>query len=357
MDRGTSAVDISLVRRRRRLEVSAIAARGCGLLATIGSVVSWADRPGGGLVVGGSMAALLMVVALAVSGLAYRLAERPVYPKLRRVQGALDSTVITGAVVFFTATDHTTSWPLLVVPILIASFQSRTPGAIGMWVFTAGSYAGGRWLLEGVVPTDLPLVASMLLVIAIAAGTQGAAFARQVEELDAARAALRHQASHDALTGLANRAHVAEHAAAHDDAPLAVLLLDLNDFKQVNDTLGHAAGDALLCAVGDRLRACVRPGDVVGRLGGDEFVVLLCGASGDLAASVADRIRSSLAQPVNVGEVLLSVRASVGIAIRPAGTSIDLATLTGRADAAMYAEKAAQRGAAQRPVRTARATV
>jgi diguanylate cyclase (GGDEF)-like protein len=345
MDGGKRPLDASLIRRRQRLEVSAMAARGTGLIATLVSVASWAGHADSSraadLMVGGGVAALLMAVATVVSGLGHRRAAQPGYPRLRKLQGVIDGVVITGAVVFFTAINHTTCWPLLVVPILIASFQSRARGAVGMWLFTTTSYAGGMWLLDGAIPADLAMVATLHLVVGIAAGTQGAAFARQVEELDAARAALRHQASHDALTGLANRSHVAERAAAHAGGPSAVLLLDLNDFKQVNDTLGHAAGDELLCVVGARLQECVRPGDVVGRLGGDEFVILLFGA--DTAAAVADRIRRRLAEPVRLAGVLLSTRASIGVAVRPPGASIDLATLTARADAAMYADKTALR--------------
>lgn len=349
MDGNTRPLDASLVRRRRRLEVSAMVARGTGLIATLVSVASWTGRPGTAandrLVIGGLIAALVMAVALVVSGLGYRWAEHPRYPRLRKSQGVLDSVVITGAVVFFSATNHTTCWPLLVVPILIASFQSRTRGAVGMWLFTTTSYAVGMWLLDGRIPADLPLVAMLHLVVGVAAGTQGAAFARQVEELDEARAALRHQASHDGLTGLANRSHVAERAAAYADGPLAVLLLDLNDFKQVNDTLGHAAGDELLRVVGERLLACVRPGDVVGRLGGDEFLILLFGAGAEAAAGVTDRIRRRLAQPMHLHGTQLFTHASIGVAVRPPAASVDLDTLAAQADAAMYAEKAALRRA------------
>ena len=344
MDGSTRSLDASLVRRRRRVEVSAMAARGIGLLATLGSIASWAKQAdGANLVIGGGVAALLMAVALVVSWQGHRRAAHPVYPRLRRIQSALDGVVVTGAVIFFTAVNHTTCWPLLVVPILIMSFQSRTRGAVGMWLFTTASYAAGMWLIDGVLPADLSMVATLHLVVGIAAGTQGAAFARQVEELDAARAALRHQASHDGLTGLANRSHLAERAAARADEPLAVLLLDLNDFKGVNDTLGHAAGDELLCVVGDRLLECVRPEDVVGRLGGDEFVILLFGAGADTATGVADRIRHRLHEPVRLAGVDLSTRASIGIAVRPPGESIDLATLTAQADAAMYVDKTALR--------------
>ena len=134
---------------------------------------------------------------------------------------------------------------------------------------------------------------------------------------------LRHQALHDSLTGLPNRALIIDRIqqmlarGRRVHSPLAVLFLDLDNFKDINDTLGHSAGDELLVAVGSRLSGALRDGDLVGRLGGDEFVVLTEGAS--LAAgaeAVANRMLDVLSDPFHVSgsEVPLTVTASIGFA-------------------------------------------
>lgn len=160
---------------------------------------------------------------------------------------------------------------------------------------------------------------------------------------------LRHMAQFDALTGLPNRTLLADRvetaiAAARRAAHmLAVLYLDVDRFKAINDTLGHAAGDALLQVVAQRLRASVRDADTVARLGGDEFVVLIpeLRKRGD-ADAVADKIRAALAQPIDLDGRILQVGASVGVALWPADGE-DGRTLLSVADAAMYALK--RRGA------------
>jgi diguanylate cyclase (GGDEF)-like protein len=113
-------------------------------------------------------------------------------------------------------------------------------------------------------------------------------------------------------------------------------VIDLDGFKKVNDSYGHAAGDALLVAVAQRLRDCVRPGDTVARLGGDEFAVLLADTPPEHARALADRIGLTLAVPVEVEGHLLSVGASIGIAT---GDRADADRLLRDADAAMYAAK------------------
>jgi len=172
---------------------------------------------------------------------------------------------------------------------------------------------------------------------------------QDVTERVRAEEALRHQARHDALTGLPNRALLHERMAAAlgDEAdaprPLALLLLDLDHFKEVNDTFGHEQGDALLCQVAARLRGAVRGDDTVARLGGDEFAVLLPGCDAPGAARVAADIRAALAAPLRVEGQALQTGASVGIALGPAhGT--DGPTLLRRADVAMYTAKRARRG-------------
>jgi diguanylate cyclase (GGDEF)-like protein len=159
---------------------------------------------------------------------------------------------------------------------------------------------------------------------------------------------LRHQAYHDTLTGLPNRAlftaRVAEavQSAAIDDASRAVLFLDLDDFKFVNDSWGHAAGDEMLVQVAERLLCATRPGDTPARIAGDEFGVLLGNANAEDAEHVAQRIRDALAEPFWLAGRETNLRASIGIALtgEHAGTAEELLR---NADIAMYVAKADER--------------
>jgi diguanylate cyclase (GGDEF)-like protein/PAS domain S-box-containing protein len=173
--------------------------------------------------------------------------------------------------------------------------------------------------------------------------------ARDITESKRLGEELTHQAFHDRLTGLPNRAlfrdrlgHALERAARTAD-PLAVLFLDLDGFKVVNDSLGHDAGDELLVTVARRLRDCIRPGDTIARLGGDEFTVLLEDADADAAAQVAERIAQHLQSPIRLAEREVVVGTSVGIAVRT-GPEDRPDDLLRDADAAMYAAKQRGRG-------------
>src|SRR5215218_8463206 len=166
---------------------------------------------------------------------------------------------------------------------------------------------------------------------------------RQVTDL---KEQLRHQALHDALTGLPNRTlfldrvrHAVDTAGRSRDWP-AVLYLDLDGFKPVNDTFGHEAGDVLLRTVADRLRGCLRPADTAARLGGDEFVLLLNGPIDRFGLMrIVERIRAQLDVPVLLGEgVVTTVSASIGVAIGDVETP-DADTLVRNADIAMYTAK------------------
>ena len=160
---------------------------------------------------------------------------------------------------------------------------------------------------------------------------------------------LRHQAFHDALTGLANRARFMDRLdhglqrAARRAADLAVLFIDLDDFKSVNDSLGHPAGDQLLIEVASRLQSCLRPGDTAARLGGDEFAILLeeLGDT-DHAIAVATRIIDTLRVPMELSGTEVFVRGSIGIAISTAVSTAD--ELLRRADVAMYTAKGDGKG-------------
>jgi len=154
---------------------------------------------------------------------------------------------------------------------------------------------------------------------------------------------LRHQAFHDALTGLPNRAHLAMVASAMPpDRQAALAFIDLDDFKNVNDTLGHEAGDALLCAVAERLRSHTRAGDLVARLGGDEFAVLLPGSSTAAAHRRIQHVLDAISAPVEIGGVQVRIAASVGVS--PLTGDYDAALAS--ADIAMYSVKKAGKGRA-----------
>ena len=161
-----------------------------------------------------------------------------------------------------------------------------------------------------------------------------------------------HEAFHDSLTSLANRALFTdrvEHALkrrSRESGGVAVLFLDLDGFKEVNDSLGHASGDILLTQVADRLRACVWAGDTVARVGGDEFAVLLEGRE-EKAELVAARITETLREPFVVEGQELHVRASVGIAVRDPDVE-GAGQLLRNADLAMYRAKATGEGSFER---------
>jgi len=165
-------------------------------------------------------------------------------------------------------------------------------------------------------------------------------------ERERERAHIHQLAYYDALTGLANRgmlnAQAARmlHEARRNTAPLAVVFIDLDHFKQINDTQGHLAGDALLRAVAERLQDGARASDMAARLGGDEFVLLLTHCDTRQAAVTAERLLAAIAQPVAVGGAALYPRASVGIAMFP-DDGDDTEALLHCADLAMYRAKTA----------------
>lgn len=160
---------------------------------------------------------------------------------------------------------------------------------------------------------------------------------------------LQQLALHDQLTGLANRTLLKEllsqgmRSSTRDGHALAVIFLDLDGFKKVNDSLGHAAGDAVLQEVGLRLRSVVREGDSIGRFGGDEFVIVCEDADAEAAMAVAERVRAIVGEPLEAVPPQFPVSASVGVAVlNPAlGRVLVVDELLNRADDAMYSAKTA----------------
>ena len=169
-------------------------------------------------------------------------------------------------------------------------------------------------------------------------------------ELQRANERLYHDAFHDSLTGLPNRAlfmdrltQVIKHQRREPERVAAVLFLDFDRFKIVNDSLGHAAGDALLVSVGERLKTCVRPADTVARLGGDEFAMLLEDIDEVQAVQVAQRIMDAFKDPVNVDEHSLHTSASIGV-VTSTGPYKSANDAMRDADIAMYRAKGEGRG-------------
>jgi diguanylate cyclase (GGDEF)-like protein len=171
-----------------------------------------------------------------------------------------------------------------------------------------------------------------------------------VTELRRAEEALEHLAAHDPLTGLPNRHRLQrelQYAMAHAGQTgdgLALLYLDLDGFKEVNDRGGHDAGDRLLREVAQRLQQALRQGDLVARVGGDEFIVLLPGCrDAECARVLANALRARLSPPFQLADGLFHLDASIGIACFPADGS-DPDALVAYADRAMYASKRMRRG-------------
>jgi len=192
-----------------------------------------------------------------------------------------------------------------------------------------------RDVLDAVAENDLSQVADVRTRDEL--GQMASALNTSITHLRALHETLNHQALHDGLTGLLNRSALAEvlDATLRDGPPrCAVLFIDLDGFKQVNDSLGHAAGDTLLSMAADRISSAIRDTDVVSRLGGDEFMVI--------CRDVADRIIVQLKSDFIIGGQCARIGASIGIALsRPDSTA---ATLLQQADTAMYEAKTSGRG-------------
>jgi diguanylate cyclase (GGDEF)-like protein len=200
--------------------------------------------------------------------------------------------------------------------------------------------------VSGFQPADVRLLETLAGQVSVA--LENGRLEHSLAQLRVLERQLSYQATHDALTGLANRALFSQRVSEALTRPnrsreLAVLFIDLDDFKTVNDSLGHSAGDALLVAVAERVNSCLRDRDIAARLGGDEFAVLLDGVDGRRAAvAAAERILATLDLPVPVQGQNLTVHASVGVSLGSWGA--DAATLMRNSDTAMYEAKARGKG-------------
>ena len=254
------------------------------------------------------------------------------HPSMRSVS---DSSKIEGYRPLTFARSAALTAAVLVAPAVLV-VQTLARSATSVWGIALGSAL-----------TSVLVMARMTLAVR--------QMERLHEEREIARAALAHQAAHDSLTGLPNRATAlglvtsALHRARDGHSSFAVLFLDLDGFKQVNDTLGHHAGDEVLTICARRMEAAIRGGDAVARLGGDEFVVLLDPLDGELSAvTVARRLVDKLAEPMSLSSSLTAqIGASVGVRVFDGADNDDVELLLKQADQAAYRAKASGRGTVQ----------
>jgi diguanylate cyclase (GGDEF)-like protein len=221
-------------------------------------------------------------------------------------------------------------------------------------VAATGMVVGAQLVLSHNIDTTEAAVAwtvvALVLVRSIITLLENTALLERVADT---QAELVRRAQHDPLTGLPNRAlfneRLLDAMGRHRDhgRPFVLLLVDLDDFKRINDSYGHAAGDRLLLLVGERLRGCVRADDTVGRLGGDEFAVVLDGTAADQRGSVGERILDALRHPFEIDGQMLALGASVGV-VEPGTDEAEVTAelLLQRADGAMYAGKRQGKGRA-----------
>lgn len=281
---------------------------------------------------------LVMVAALALAAVYGLLGSHPLW-LFRMVQASVvASTVVltVGAVMAI----RRRYWPAVLysagVTILL----------LGICAIVVASWGWVAWTPQQMDMTQTVLVAESI-VFAAAMASRVRLLRQSEEALTVRTQELVEALGTDALTGAANRAGLTSHgeAAVRAGQPFALLLLDLDGFKRVNDTYGHAAGDAVLVAMVRRLRTQLRAGDLVARLGGDEFAVLIAGSpSRDVIAAMARRMAASAAEPLVFEGRSLVVGMSLGIACHPADGST-LAELLRAADSAMYACKRRPDGA------------
>ncbi|GIG30450.1 putative bifunctional diguanylate cyclase/phosphodiesterase [Cellulomonas marina] len=347
--------------------------------SVIATVLSLLDPPHGGA--WRTAVVVLVPVLLLATGL-FLLTARARRSTRALVLGPLVGLVAIAATDLATHDAGITGQVFFCLPVLYAAAQLRVGAAA---LVTAVAVALDLAVSLALLPTGEALVAALdvgtvLVALTVVILLKSRRHEMAVAELERHRHRLLHQATHDALTGLPSRtlfhdrlreslgpavppvpaasspsgaptatpSGAGERRTAAAPASIAVLLCDLDGFKQVNDTLGHRAGDELLVAVAARLRAEVRAGDVVARLGGDEFGILLLPGDEGGACFVADRVLAAFAQPVEVAGQRVHVGASIGITLAvPCAGDVPATggeTLLREADVAMYEAKAAGRG-------------
>ncbi|WP_404822706.1 putative bifunctional diguanylate cyclase/phosphodiesterase [Mycolicibacterium baixiangningiae] len=314
------------------------------------------------VVVAYSLLELMVVVVAALMAMAYRR-DRPYRVNYLLLSGGVLTIATSDRLVAYLRTVGMESGDLwggvgfALGPLMIAFalVEVRPEPARGLgqeamdWLQAFLPYIGflliiGLLSFHLLIDADMPtaVIGAAVTMICLVTARQVVAMRAQrllTEQLYEAQSRLAHQVHHDSLTGLPNRLLFAQRLdEAMRDGKFVLIFVDLDDFKEVNDQFGHAAGDELLCAVGDRLRQCVGPSDTLARIGGDEFAILVQGH--EPPEVVADRLRVALRDPFAVHGSSVRVRASMGL-VRPsadeaAPTSDDLLR---QADISMYAGK------------------
>ncbi len=253
-----------------------------------------------------------------------------------RLEGGDLPAVLLAAVVYFVVNNALVSGAIALKDG--SAFRAAFFGEFAYQVLTTGALMTISPLVVVAMERSVYLIPLLLLPLFAVYATAWVSVERE------------HQSLHDALTGLPNRKMLIQRGrealeeAIRSQTPLALFLLDLDRFKEVNDTLGHHVGDTLLQLVGSRLEQALRPGDTVARLGGDEFAVLLPQVRGlDSALEVAARIRAGLTEPFRLDGMSFDLEASLGVALFPAHAE-DVETLMQRADVAMYLAKDTRNG-------------
>jgi diguanylate cyclase (GGDEF)-like protein len=240
---------------------------------------------------------------------------------------------------------------LAVPPMTWAAFRFGMPGAsastavVALAATVATSIERGPFVAVVGGPYAMALTQMFVLVAALTTYLLAAAV-DDIQDHREVEAQLRHLAYHDPLTGLPNRAQLWDvlRSAAELGQGAAVLIVDVDDFKVVNDALGHPSGDELLVALSQRVRRCLRPGDTLARMSGDEFVVVLPASGDAVVDAVARRILSHVSTPLALGESG-ELRPSVSIGIACGEGAFDVEKLLADADAALY--RAKERGKAR----------
>jgi diguanylate cyclase (GGDEF)-like protein len=303
--------------------------------------------------------AVYTVVAVIAVLVAFTEAGRAITGRRWQIATAVIDVVALSGFQFLTTGGYV---PLLVVgllPLMIILQLSWRPAAV---ILLLSIVAFATTVMEDPVIADQIGQAAAWFLVALYAYLCCTAFLatyvqnRQFDEIATQRdetARFAHQAMHDPLTGLPNRSFVLARTSdaltrAQDVGLSAVLFIDLDKVKAINDSLGHDAGDQMICAAAQRLQRAVRPQDVVARLGGDEFVALLFGpmSRGELDI-VSDRLHTALAEPARIDDTSIRMTASIGITVVGEHDERDAAAILHDADVAMYSAKTAGRGTTQ----------
>jgi len=297
------------------------------------------------LVLGAALLAWTLINARLVEGARTAAA----YERVARFSFVVDTSVVIYAIWVFAADPQWIAWVVGVLIIIGSAFRFGRLGALTSTTVLTVAYlviVGWRLLTYG-YNIELQRVAFSVSVYLLTALIMSGA----IRELLELRKQREYQLFHDLLTGLPNRALLIERLQQQllrqprTGESVAVLVMDLIDFKAVNDSLGHDVGDNLLRQVGPRLAASLRTADTIARLGGDEFAILLPGTDETGAARVAQKMLAALEQAFPLEGESLDIGASVGVAVAPAHAT-QAEQLLSRADVAMYAAKGTLAGLA-----------